>query len=129
VLQQGWNPTGAAPNGAFQSSYFHPVFVDLPPAALSQNSYFKAQNWSVFDTWCRVGSPQYDTVTPPPAGGPVGYPYAISDTDPTTYSGWYSANQEFSLPLPIRIHAIQITIRVWDQKTEQSRQVSIIQDM
>jgi type II secretory pathway pseudopilin PulG len=134
VLQQGWNPppptgTGAGANGAFQSSYFHPVFVDLPPAALGHNSYFQTQGWSVFDTWCRVGSPQYDAVTPPPAGGPVGYPYAIPDPPNSTYPGWYSEGQEFSLPLPIRIHAIQITIRVWDQKTEQSRQVSIIQDM
>ena len=66
---------------------------------------------------------------PPPAGAPVGYPYAISTTDPATYPGWWSADQPYSLPLPIRIHAIQITIRLWDVNTKQTRQSSIVVDL
>ena len=34
-----------------------------------------------------------------------------------------------SLPLKIRILALQVTLRVWDQRTQQARQVTIIQDM
>jgi hypothetical protein len=34
-----------------------------------------------------------------------------------------------SLPLKLRILAIQITLRVWDERTQQARQMTIIQDM
>ena len=30
---------------------------------------------------------------------------------------------------PIRIRAIQITLRIWDSRTKQSRQVSLVQDL
>jgi hypothetical protein len=108
---------------------FHPAFVTAA-GDMSQNSYFKQQKWSVFDTWCRAASSQYAPPNgpAPPAGAPVGWPYEYVAADPL-YPGWYSPNQEYSLPLPIRIHAIKITIRVWDPKTEQSREVSLIQDM
>jgi hypothetical protein len=40
-----------------------------------------------------------------------------------------TAGQPTSLPLPIRILAIQITLRVWDERTQQTRQMTITQDM
>jgi type II secretory pathway pseudopilin PulG len=55
----------------------------------------------LFDTWSRVKDDQYD--------------YSSATTKP--------------VPAPLVINALKITIRVWDQKTEQSRQVTIYQDM
>ncbi len=55
------------------------------------------------------------------------------------YSGWASRDTDQTIPMyhndasvdpnPIRIRAIQITLRIWDSRTKQSRQVSVIQDM
>jgi hypothetical protein len=33
------------------------------------------------------------------------------------------------MPQPIRVLAVQVTIRIWDSRTEQTRQVTIIQDL
>src|SRR5262249_39644178 len=117
--------------------YLHPGFIDLPPPGVGLNSYFKSQKWSVFDTWCKRASNLY----PPearPAGANPGWPYFRDE--PNNIEGWWpyipynpstapNGAQPYHMPLPIRILAIQITVRIWDQKTEQTRQVSIIQNM
>lgn len=117
VLPQGWNPTTGG-TGTFVWDYVHPQFVDLPPPSMSRNSDFRAANYSVFDTWCPVGRD------------------AAYQRIPGTTEGWNSGegtmtdpNQPISMPLRIRVLALQITIRIWDQKTEQTRQVSIVQEM
>jgi hypothetical protein len=59
----------------------------------------------VLDTWSSAVSPPYD------------------------YSGWKNAGGPTSLPLQIRVLALQITLRVWDAKTQQTRQMTITQDV
>lgn len=143
VLQQGWDPTTQTikpNNGLF------PIFVDLPPASIpyhldasnntmmrSANSVFSAANLSVFDTWCQSASRMF----PPEAraaNAHEGWPY-FRDKARGVEGWWPELNgsavppQPYHLPLPIRIYALQITIRIWDAKTEQTRQVTIIQDM
>jgi prepilin-type N-terminal cleavage/methylation domain-containing protein len=46
----------------------------------------------------------------------------------TDFSGWKEAGPT-AVPLKISISAIRVTIRVWDAKTQQARQITIIQDM
>lgn len=45
------------------------------------------------------------------------------------YTGWATPNTPTSLPMQLNIVALKITMRIWDAKTQQSRQVSIIQEM
>src|SRR5262249_59558613 len=84
-----------------------PFFVDLPAPALSHNPTFRAANLSVFDTWSRQG------------------PYG----DATT--GWdgTDAASPYRLPLKMRILAVQVTVRVWDAKTQRARQMTITEDL
>jgi type II secretory pathway pseudopilin PulG len=79
------------------------VFTDLPPPTdpMCKNSTFQTQNVSVFDTWSAQGQ----------------------------YTTWQTGGQATSLPLAMRILAIKITLRVWDARTEQSREVTVVQDM
>jgi type II secretory pathway pseudopilin PulG len=94
-------------NGGKASLYQDaPAFVDLPPVSAtksSRNSAFAAAGNGavVFDTWSN-----YDI-----------------------YSAWATADQNTSLPLQVRILAIQVTLRVWDNRTQQARQTAIIQDL
>jgi prepilin-type N-terminal cleavage/methylation domain-containing protein len=45
------------------------------------------------------------------------------------YKNWQTTGNSYSVPNQLVIQAIRITIRVWDRKTQQTRQVTIIQDM
>lgn len=52
------------------------------------------------------------------------------------YSGWKTPGSEATIPLfansgalPLRIRAVQITIRIWDSKTRQARQTSVVVDL
>lgn len=63
---------------------------------------------AVFDTWSRERNDLYD----------------FSKWDPDA-----SGVSDVSVPLKVRILALRIVIRVWDQKTQQTRQVTLIQDM
>ncbi len=45
------------------------------------------------------------------------------------YSSWATAGTTISLPLKAQVLALAVTIRVYDFKTEQTRQITIIQDM
>jgi hypothetical protein len=77
----------------------------------------------VFDTWSSRKQDQ-----PPVPPGP-----SLPAID---YSGWATGGTNQSIPLyqngagkQIRIRAIQITIRVWSFKAQQTRQVTIVQDL
>jgi hypothetical protein len=80
-----------------------PGFVDLPAPNMNLNSAFSTNNFAVFDTWCRDAGRGYGT--------------------------WAVPGTTTSLPLRMRVLAIQVTLRVWDFKTQQARQLSIVQDM
>jgi hypothetical protein len=77
----------------------------------SSNSNFTAATGPlVFDTWSGVSDGPYD------------------------YTGWDpgtppSAPSTTTVPFKIQILALQITLRVWDARTQQTRQVTMIQDM
>jgi hypothetical protein len=85
---------------------FNPDYpFDTLPASPSNPSFGRD---GVFDTWSqRV----------PPSGG-------LDD-----YSNWKTPGSAKSIPLQIRIRAVQIELRIWDQKSEQTRQITIIQDL
>jgi hypothetical protein len=59
---------------------------------------------------------------------------SINDGLGNSYATWNSPNLATSIPLwngttgPL-IQAIQISIRIWDQKTNQTREVTIVQAM
>jgi prepilin-type N-terminal cleavage/methylation domain-containing protein len=86
-------------------------FVDLSAqasvlGASSNNPLFGGANGPfVFDTWSSVKNTQID------------------------YSTWNTPGLSTSVPLQVPILAIQIQLRVWDPKTEQSRQLTLIVDM
>jgi prepilin-type N-terminal cleavage/methylation domain-containing protein len=81
------------------------------------NNSIRSGNGRAFDTWSSLVDPQ--------AG--------------IDYSGWRptsnTANNAYipmfldSSGVPIRVRGIQVTIRIWDLKTEQTRQVTIVQDL
>src|SRR5207249_4237376 len=82
-------------------------FVDLSTFT-SNNSAFPGTP-AVFDTWSQAQDWLYDysNWNPNPNAKPA--------------ATW--------LPLQLRIQAIQITIRVWDLKSQLARQITIVQDM
>jgi hypothetical protein len=75
----------------------------------------------VFDTWSDA----------------LGSPYGDVDLNPATPDEWQRSdtlpltpgNTAARLPVPIRIKALQIRIRIWDAKSEQTRQITIVQDV
>jgi type II secretory pathway pseudopilin PulG len=77
---------------------------------------------AVFDTWSNATDDTYDYNALPTPGAVVPI--------------WQASNKDQSIPLyqnaagqKIRIVAIQITLRVWDFKTKQARQITIVQDL
>jgi hypothetical protein len=88
-------------------------FVDLSSNLFTSTNPLFPGTPAVFDTWSRA--------TFNASWG--GY----------DYSGWSNAGQATSLPLslvsPVRILAVQITIRVWDLKSQLARQITLVQDM
>jgi len=80
-------------------------WANNPPPAPPSNTGFAiggGRSYRVFDTWSANG------------------PYTFD---------WKNQFNTRSLPLKIRIKALQIRIRVWDRKSEQTRQITIVQDM
>jgi hypothetical protein len=98
VLQEGYPSSGGLP-----------FFVDLPHAALGNNTVFQP--------------PNYVTANPPRNG------VSVFDTWTKNYTGWATSGTTTSMPLKLRILALQITLRVWDERTQQTRQVTFIQEM
>lgn len=111
VLQQGFPTTVVPATAPF-------TFIDLPspinfPTVYNNPFLTNAASgnvYCVFDTWAKTGV--YNT-----------------GTNGKQTNAWFTKNQETSVPLKIRILAIQITLRVYDDHTNQSRQLSIVQDM
>src|SRR5262249_5019202 len=78
---------------------------------------------------------------PPPAPQTVTVPrifetWSSVQDDTYNYSTWNDAKpnspgavQNTRVPLPLRILAPQNTLRVWDLKSQQARQVTIVQEM
>jgi prepilin-type N-terminal cleavage/methylation domain-containing protein len=64
---------------------------------------------AVFDTWCN-----WQRKTSPTA---VQQQQAKQNIDSTI----------FNAPLPVQVVAVQMTIRVWDDRTQQAKQISVIQ--
>lgn len=83
------------------------------------NAAFNPSRARVFDTWCDAPGSPYATLNP--AFGPE---WKRTDTLP-----WTPGNTAARLPVPVRIKSLQITIRIWDQKSEQTRRITIVQDM
>ncbi|HTK77426.1 MAG TPA: hypothetical protein VL371_19335, partial [Gemmataceae bacterium] len=110
-------------------------------------------SFRVFDTW----SSQEDTTGSTPEysyGRPIinnasGTRVLQTGPGPNRQTGRYDANnrnlanwnaghlvthvnknlQQESMPLRVRIKAVQIKIRIWDQKSQQSRQITLVQDL
>jgi hypothetical protein len=104
AIYQGFPQTGTG------LAIDNPYFSDLPPlnytggnpASPYLNPAFAAAgNYCVFDTWSKYGN----------------------------YSNWNSRGTNVSLPLQIRILALQVTIRVYDENTGLTRQTTLVQDM
>jgi prepilin-type N-terminal cleavage/methylation domain-containing protein len=89
-------------------------FIDLFfPGIVSGNPLFTTPTGPrVFDTWSSVKDDLYDFS-------------AWNDGDPESPP----AVQVKRIPLRVRILAVQISIRVWDVKTQQARQITIVQDL
>jgi hypothetical protein len=81
-------------------------FDDLPPQGL--NTTFNSMGARVFDTW--------------------GYDISPPSQDWKTPASFLTPGPQ-QVPLRIRIKALQIRMRVWDIKTQQTRQASLIQEM
>jgi hypothetical protein len=93
-----------APEALLFDSTINPQdFNDLP--AQGQNTVFANGKVRVYDTWSKATDTSYD------------------------YSGWKTPGTATSVPLPMQILALKITLRVWDKRTENTRQVTMIQAM
>jgi hypothetical protein len=83
------------------------TFTDLYSAA-SQNTNFQAAP-RVYDTWSQR---------------------PIATDGVYDYSGWATPNTATSLPIQTPITALQITIRIWDVKSQLTRQITfVVQNM
>ena len=76
---------------------------DLPPVPATENP-----------------NPRFDAVVPPPANRP-----RVFDTW-NVRSGWNTPGTQDSLPLRIRVTAVQVKLRVFDPKNLQTRQLTFI---
>jgi type II secretory pathway pseudopilin PulG len=110
---------GNIPNSDYPFDYI-PLTTTTPPAPPVQNppltqqpamnnSTFAANGWHVFDTWSCNG-----IYGPSVAAGP---------------GNWATPGTPVSLPVRIRVKALLIRIRIWDSRTQQVRQLTIIQDV
>ncbi len=86
-------------------------FVDLSGVAMNNTTFSGGLTINghagtavgVFDTWCGINDGTYD------------------------YTGWNSTTPSTTtVPLKAQILAIKVSIRIWDFKTEQARQASVI---
>jgi prepilin-type N-terminal cleavage/methylation domain-containing protein len=90
-------------------------FDDLPPSVLNNAPPYAGQR--VFDTWYQgPGTDSIDWDRANTAAGVGGG------------RGFLTPDQ-FQPPLRINVRALQIKIRVWDERAEQTRQVTMIQDI
>ncbi|MFL5329638.1 MAG: PilW family protein [Gemmataceae bacterium] len=116
-------PTKDYPAGSLQPNMDYP-FDDLPVTPINfGNDTIRTLNPAgqpsprVFDTWSLWRGDQSQAST---------YDHSLDryeqGTSATVQSG-------VEIPLRIRVKAIQIRLRVWDTKTQQTRQITIVQDL
>jgi hypothetical protein len=110
-------PTGlAAPNNyqPVKNTDFPYDYLPLSP----YNQVFSGLGVGVFDTWSQHGP--YGQIQ---GGAPPGDQPNWKRTDLT------GANSAMQLPLRVKAKALLIRFRIWDQKAEQTRQITIYQDV
>lgn len=113
---------GIPPGNVYPNSDYPFDYLPLSPT----NWVLRSQNWRVFDTWCDTpGTPYGDPRPSSGAGDPGGTGPAWSDTTPTPNPMQTGAR----IPLRIRVKALLIRMRIWDFKTEQTRQLTVIIDV
>jgi hypothetical protein len=114
-----WTPTPQIPGqGVYRPLGRPPVQLAYPTAGANSphQSQLIYSNAYVYDTWTRrIG------------GGDTNHPTGWNFKATTTAGGVTTWSQQE--PYPTSIQAIQIKIRVWDRKTNQTREVTIVQDM
>lgn len=121
-----WEPNATAsiqgPQLTDGPTFRNPDFpFDRLPAVTIPNTPWTGQR--VFDTWSQrnvSGQPDdYVGTGPTPLwnSGPTAAGYGGGTAGPKT------------IPLKIRVRGVQIEMRVWDQKTQTTRQITIIQDL
>jgi hypothetical protein len=92
-------------------------FINLPPipaptgAQPFQNTAYTGMR--VFDTWRQEATPN-------------NAPFDYTNWNQTPATGGSDAATIF--PLPATIVGIQVTLRIWDVRTQKTRQITIIQD-
>lgn len=91
---------------------------DFPFDRLPTSTVNTAAGQRVFDTWSQRNT----------AGQPDDY---VGSGPTPLWNGGYGAGAPGprSIPLKIRVRGVQIELRVWDQKSQTTRQITIIQDL
>jgi hypothetical protein len=98
--------------------------VSSNPALSFGNDTLAATGARVFDTW------HGEDYTFQPLGAPATtVPYSAWKNRYENGGAVTPLQSAVTIPLRIRVKAIQIRIRVWDIRTQQARQVTIIQDL
>jgi len=107
---------------------------DVPTDMRLQNMTVRAPRTGVaFDE-------PFDILPPSPSGNPAlfGNSVLAGANGPFVFDTWAgtdnykfvgSGQSPLNMPLRIRVKAIQIRLRVWDIKTQQARQVTLVQDL
>jgi len=143
-----YNPLGVTPQrnpsntksefiDLYDPNWFHPAAFNVaglwPRAPYNgDNPCYRARNGDtgprVFDTWSKS-----NTLGPPPAAGlsPDYDLYWNKYGHPASPGNPAAVGQAAGMPIypPLNIRAVQITLRIWDNRTSQSRQITIIQDL
>jgi Tfp pilus assembly protein PilW len=103
VLPQTTSGTGAP---TMIGTDFVSLYDQSVPGPNNTTLFSKATGPMAFDTWSMLTDASYD------------------------YSGWATGTPAaVAVPLKIRILALQIILRVWDARTQTTRQITIVQDM
>jgi hypothetical protein len=96
-------------------------------SATATNAVFGITGTRIWDTWSKESN------QPSPGNAPL---YDYSGTLPytgltgtTTMPSWSTPGTANSIPLRTRVWALQLRLRVWDAKSQQARQVTLVQDL
>lgn len=93
------------------------------------------------DASSTIGNPDYPFDRLPPGNNPLINalvpPVRMMDTwskrtsanNLDNFTNWNVPGDQKFIPLRVRVRAIQIELRIWDVKSQQSRQITIIQDV
>ncbi len=113
---------GVGPGSPYPNSDYPFDYLPLSP----QNLALRNLGLRVFDTWCAQAGTPYGNPRPSAGpGDPGGSGPAWSDESPTPSPLQTGAR----IPLRIRVKALLIRMRIWDAKTEQTRQMTVILDV